>query len=79
MTIDFIVKLLKLAHLVTTEKYDLILVVVDKLTKYSLIILFKKSYNTEQLGFVLLETLVRDHGLPKAITLDRDKLFISNY
>ena len=44
---DFIVKLLKLVHLVTTEKYDLILVVVDKLTKYLLIIPFKESYNTE--------------------------------
>ena len=44
---DFIVKLPKLAHLVTREKYDLILVVVDKLTKYSLIILFKESYNAE--------------------------------
>ena len=77
--IDFIIKLLRLAHLVTKEKYDLILVVVDKLTKYSLIILFKENYNIEQLRFVLLNTLVKDHGLPKVITLDRDKLFISNY
>ena len=66
-------------HLVTKERYDLILVVVDKLTKYSLIVLFKETYNAEQLGFILLEILVRDHGLPKAITLDRDKLFISKY
>ena len=47
MTIDFIVKLPKLTHLVTKDKYNSILVVVDKLTKYSLIILFKKSYNAE--------------------------------
>ena len=53
--------------------------VVDKLTKYALIILFKESYNAEQLGFVLLDTLIRDYSLPKAITLDRDKLFTSNY
>ena len=76
---DFIVKLPKLIHLVTKEKYDSILVVVDKLTKYSLIIPFKKSYNAEQLEFVLLNTLIRDYRLPKAITLDRDKLFTSNY
>ena len=79
MTIDFIVKLLKLAYPVTKEKYDLILVVVDRLTKYLLIIPFKESYNAEQLGFVLLDTLIRDHGLPKSIILDRDKLFTSNY
>ena len=47
VTIDFIVKLLKLVYLVTKEKYDLILVVVDKLTKYLLIVPFKESYNTE--------------------------------
>ena len=52
---------------------------VDKLIKYLLIIPFKESYNAEQLRFVLLNILVRDHGLPKAIILDRDKLFISNY
>ena len=67
---DFIIKLLKSIHLVTKEKYDLILVVVDKLIKYSLLILFKESYNTEQLGFMLLNILVKDHGLPKAIILD---------
>ena len=47
VTIDFIVKLLKLIYLVSKEKYDLILVVVDKLTKYSLIIPFKETYNAE--------------------------------
>ena len=52
---------------------------VDKLTKYLLIIPFKKNYSAEQLGFVLLDVLVRDHRLPKVITLDRDKLFTSNY
>ena len=52
---------------------------VDKLTKYLLIVPFKESYNTEQLRFVLLNILVRDHGLSKAITLDRNKLFTSNY
>ena len=79
MTIDFIIKLLKLAHLVIQEKYDLILVVVDKLTKYSLIIPFKENYNVEQLGFVLLNILVKEYRLPKLITLDRDKLLTSNY
>ena len=47
MIIDFIVKLLKLEYLVTRKKYNLILVVVDKLTKYSLIVLFKENYNVE--------------------------------
>ena len=70
MTIDFIIKLLKLVYLVTKKKYNSILVVVDKLTKYSLIILFKEYYNAEQLRFILLDTLVKDYRLPKLITLD---------
>ena len=44
---DFIVKLPKLAYPVTRERYDLILVVVDRLTKYSLIVPFKETYNAE--------------------------------
>ena len=28
---------------------------------------------------MLLNTLVKDHGIPKAIILDRDKLFTLNY
>ena len=76
---DFIIKLPRLVYLVIKEKYDLILVVVDKLTKYSLIVLFKENYNVEQLRFILLNTLVKDYGLPKLIILDRDKLFTSNY
>ena len=70
MIIDFIIKLLKLAHLVTKERYNSILVVVDRLTKYLLIILFKETYNTEQLEFILLDTLVREYRLLKVITLD---------
>ena len=76
---DFIVKLPKSTHPVTKDKYDSILIIVDKLTKYSLIILFKKLYTAEQLGFIILETLIKDYSIPKAITSNRDKLFTSNY
>ncbi len=42
---DFIIKLPRLVNLVTNNKYDLIIVIVDKLTKYTIIILYKESYN----------------------------------
>jgi len=76
---DFIIKLPRLVNPVTNDKYDLIIVIVDKLTKYAIIILYKESYNASQLGFILLDRLIRDHGIPESITLDRDKLFTSNY
>jgi len=76
---DFIIKLPRLVNPVTNDKYDLIIVIVDKLTKYTIMILYKESYNTSQLGFILLDRLIRDYSIPELITLDRDKLFISSY
>ncbi len=72
-------KLPRLVNPVTNDKYDLIIIIVDKLTKYTIIILYKESYNASQLRFILLDRLIRDHGIPESITLDRDKLFILNY
>ena len=42
---DFIIKLPRLVNPVTNDKYDLIIVIVDKLTKYTIIIPYKESYN----------------------------------
>ena len=45
--IDFIIKLLKLKNLLTKEKYDIILVIVNRFTKYSYLILFRETYTVE--------------------------------
>ena len=79
VTMDFIVKLPKSKDPTTEEEYDSILVIVDKLTKYSHIIPFREKYSAEQLGTIVLDRLIRYHGIPKGITSDRDKLFTSNY
>ncbi len=42
---DFVIKLPRSVDPVTNDKYDLIIVIVDKLTKYAIIILYKESYN----------------------------------
>jgi len=42
---DFIVKLLPLVNPVTNDKYYLVIVIIDKLTKYIIIILYKETYN----------------------------------
>ena len=76
---DFITKLPKSKDPVTTEIYDAIMVIVDKLTKYAIMLPFKEKYNAEQLAFILLNRLIRDHNIPKSTTSDRDKLFTSNY
>ena len=72
-------KLLPSINPATKVTYDLIVVIVDKLTKYAIIIPFKETYNASELGWVILDRLIRDHGIPKSITSDRDKLFTLNY
>ena len=44
---DFITKLLKLLEPTTKTKYNLIMIVVDRLIKYTYFILFKKTFDAE--------------------------------
>ena len=79
MLIDFITKLPKSKNPVTGITYNLIIVIVDRFTKYLITVLFKKTHTVEQLGHLLLDRLVRDHRVLIIIITDRDKLFTSNY
>ncbi len=79
VTMDFIVKLPKSTDPVTKVKYDSILVMVDRLTKYAHFIPCNETIDAQQLGCLVLDKLVRYHGLPAVIVTDRDKLFTSKY
>ena len=79
MIIDFIIKLPRSGDPVSKDKYDTIIVIVDKLIKYSILVLFKETYKADQLGFMLLNRLIRDYSIPRTIISDRDKLFTLNY
>jgi len=76
---DFIVKLLLLSDHVTEEIYDSILVIVDRLTKYTHFILYKETYTAEQLARIVIDRLIRYYGIPSSFVTDRDKLFTLNY
>jgi len=60
-------------------KYDFILVIMKKLTKYIILILYYKLSITEQLAYVFIKEVISRHKLPKEILLDRDKLFILKF
>ena len=79
VTMDFIVKLPKSKDPVTDNKYDSILVMVDRLTKYSHFVPCNETITAPQLGCLVLDRLVRYHGIPTTFITDRDKLFTSNY
>ncbi len=76
---NFITKLPKSTNLAIGDKYDSILVIVNKLIKYSHIIACKKKFNAKQLEYIILNRLIRYHDISKRLISDKDKLFTSNY
>lgn len=68
---DFIVKLPKY------QGYDAILVVVDRLSKYSDFVLLTHLYSAKTVVELFVKEIVRLHGIPVSIVSDRDLLFLS--
>ena len=69
----------KLTNLTIEDKYNLILVIIDKLIKYLYIIACKEKFIAKQLKYIILNQLIRYHDILKELTSNKDKLFISNY
>lgn len=57
---------------------EVILVIVDRLTKYAHFIALCHPYSVETIVHTILDTAVRLHGPPKEIISDRDRIFTSN-
>jgi len=66
-------------NLATEERYDSILIMIDKLIKYSHIIACKEKFIAEQLRYIVLNRLIKYHNIFKELINDKDKLFTSNY
>lgn len=58
---------------------DTILVVVDRFTKYSHFIPMKHSFIAQVVAQVVLDNVVKLHGVPLSIVSDRDKVCISTF
>jgi hypothetical protein len=61
---DFVIKLPTSIDPITGVKYNNILVIVDRLTKYVIIILVQKDIIVEKFAYVLLDRLFRNYGIP---------------
>ena len=63
----------------TRKKFNVIWVIVDRLTKTAHFIPIKLSYKVEQLAKIYVVEIVRLHGVPSSIVSDRDLRFTSRF
>ncbi len=62
---DFITKLPKLKDLLTRVVYNLILNIINRLSKYGIFIPYLELLNTEQLVDIVIRVLVLYFGIPE--------------
>ncbi|KFK39596.1 hypothetical protein AALP_AA3G264600 [Arabis alpina] len=58
-----------------SEGFSVIMVVVERITKYSHFISLKHPYEASMVVQIFIQEIVRLHGFPKTIVSDRDKTF----
>ncbi|GKB06244.1 putative reverse transcriptase domain-containing protein, partial [Tanacetum coccineum] len=74
ITMDFVTKLPK-----TSQGYDTIWVIVDRLTKSAIFIPMRETDPLDKLARLYLKEVVTRHGIPISIICDRDPRFASNF
>jgi hypothetical protein len=66
-----------IARLPKSGTKNVILIVVDRLTKYAHFLALPHPYTAQTLAHLFLDQVLRLHGPPVAIVTDRDKVFTS--
>ncbi|GKB74169.1 putative reverse transcriptase domain-containing protein [Tanacetum coccineum] len=74
ITMDFITKLPK-----SSQGYDTIWVIVDRLMKSAIFVPMRETDPIEKLARMYLKEVVTRHGIPISIICDRDPRFASNF
>ncbi|GJW19601.1 putative reverse transcriptase domain-containing protein [Tanacetum coccineum] len=74
ITMDFVTKLPK-----SSQGYDTIWVIVDRLTKSAIFTPMKETDPLDKLARMYLKEVVTRHGIPVSIICDRDPRFASNF
>lgn len=59
--------------------YIVIMVVIDRLSKYAYFLAMKIDYSSKSVAESFMNNIVKLHGVPKSIVSDRDKVFTSSF
>jgi len=73
VAMDFITSLL------SSNGHTVIIVVIDRLSKYAHLASLKSDFNSKQVVELFMKTIVKLHGFPRTIVYDRDKVFTSHF
>jgi hypothetical protein len=71
-----VIKLLLSRDLIIRTKYDFILVITDRLTKYIYIILYLKASIAKDLAYIFLRVIIANYNIPKEMISNKNKFFI---
>ena len=65
--------------LLSSNGYSVIMVIVDRLTKYAHFVALKHLFTAIIVAKAFVANVVRSHGVSTSIVSDQDKVFLSSY